>query len=108
MTSAHFIYIPMVLLVGMVIGFVLGGRAARDAMELARRQEEKRAAARAEREARRRGALGAVGSGTAGSRDMDVAGVGSDGAGATDPAETGSGTGAAGAGPGAGGVSRTG
>ena len=30
-TSAHFIYIPFVLLIGIVIGFILGGRAARKA-----------------------------------------------------------------------------
>lgn len=42
-TSAHFIYIPVVLLVGVVIGWVLGGRAARDAYlaELRRREERK-------------------------------------------------------------------
>ena len=41
MTSGHFIFIPAVLLVGLVIGWVLGSRAARDAyaMELKRREE---------------------------------------------------------------------
>lgn len=41
MTSAHFIFIPAVLLVGVVIGWVLGSRAARDAYaaELRRRDE---------------------------------------------------------------------
>ena len=41
MTSAHFIFIPAVLLVGIVIGWVLGSRAARDAyaVELRRRDE---------------------------------------------------------------------
>jgi len=48
-TSAHFIYIPFVLLIGIVVGFILGGRAARDA-EAAREQKEK---ARAERRAAR-------------------------------------------------------
>ena len=39
MTSAHFIFIPTVLFVGVCIGWVLGSRAARDAyaMELRRR-----------------------------------------------------------------------
>jgi len=39
MTSAHFIFIPTVLFVGICIGWVLGSRAARDAyaMELAKR-----------------------------------------------------------------------
>jgi hypothetical protein len=41
MTSAHFIFIPAVLLVGIIIGWVLGSRAAADAyaMELKRREE---------------------------------------------------------------------
>ncbi len=41
MSAAHFILIPAVLLIGMVIGWVLGGRAAADAyaMELKRREE---------------------------------------------------------------------
>lgn len=41
MTSAHFIFIPAVLLVGVVIGWILGSRAARDAFaaELKRREE---------------------------------------------------------------------
>lgn len=50
MTSSHFIFIPAVLLVGIVIGWVLGSRAARDAYaaELRRRDErEKRRAGQA-------------------------------------------------------------
>ena len=41
MTSAHFIFIPSVLLVGIVIGWILGGRAAKDAyaMELKKRED---------------------------------------------------------------------
>ena len=41
MTSAHLIFIPAVLLVGIVIGWVLGSRAAQDAFaaELRRRDE---------------------------------------------------------------------
>jgi hypothetical protein len=41
MTSAHFIFIPAVLLIGIVIGWILGGRAAQDAFaaELKRREE---------------------------------------------------------------------
>jgi hypothetical protein len=40
-TSGHFIFIPAVLLVGLVLGWILGSRAARDAyaMELKRREE---------------------------------------------------------------------
>lgn len=42
MTSAHFLYIPSALLVGVTIGWILGGRAARDAFaaELRRMQEK--------------------------------------------------------------------
>jgi hypothetical protein len=42
-TAGHFIFIPAVLLVGMVIGWILGSRAARDAYaaELRRREERK-------------------------------------------------------------------
>ncbi len=42
MTAGHFIFIPAVLLVGVVIGWILGSRAARDAyaMELKRREEK--------------------------------------------------------------------
>jgi hypothetical protein len=41
MTSAHFIFIPAVLIVGIVIGWILGARAAQDAFaaELKRREE---------------------------------------------------------------------
>jgi hypothetical protein len=43
MTSAHFIFIPGVLLVGIIIGWVLGSRAAADAFaaELKRREEKR-------------------------------------------------------------------
>jgi hypothetical protein len=42
-TAGHFIFIPAVMLVGMVIGWILGSRAARDAYaaELRRREERK-------------------------------------------------------------------
>ncbi len=45
MTAGHFIFIPSVLLIGMVIGWMLGSRAARDAFaaELKRREEKARA-----------------------------------------------------------------
>jgi hypothetical protein len=44
MTAAHFIFIPAVLLIGIVIGWVLGSRAAQDAYaaELKRREERSR------------------------------------------------------------------
>ena len=44
MTAAHFIFIPAVLLVGIVIGWILGSRVARDAYaaELKRREDRVR------------------------------------------------------------------
>jgi hypothetical protein len=44
MTAGHFIFIPGILLVGVVVGWVLGSRAARDAYaaELRRREEKNR------------------------------------------------------------------
>ena len=41
MTAGHFIFIPSVMLIGVIIGWVLGSRAARDAFatELKRRDE---------------------------------------------------------------------
>ena len=55
MTAGHFVFIPAVLLFGMVIGWILGSRAAADAYaaELRRREErEARAARRPEVEPR--------------------------------------------------------
>jgi len=43
MSSAHFIFIPAVLLVGIVIGWILGGRAAQDAFAAEIRRREERA-----------------------------------------------------------------
>jgi hypothetical protein len=44
MTAGHFIFIPSILLIGIVIGWVLGSRAARDAfMSEMRRRDEKAA-----------------------------------------------------------------
>jgi hypothetical protein len=44
MGAGHFIYIPAVLFIGVVIGWILGSRAARDAfaVELKRREERAR------------------------------------------------------------------
>jgi hypothetical protein len=44
MTAAHFIFIPAVLLVGIVIGWILGSRAAADAYAARlKREQQKRA-----------------------------------------------------------------
>jgi hypothetical protein len=44
MTAGHFIFIPAVLLIGVIVGWILGSRAARDAyaVELRRREERER------------------------------------------------------------------
>jgi hypothetical protein len=51
MTLAHFIYIPGVLIVGIVIGYVLGGRAAEGARNNVDEKDRRRAARRARRDA---------------------------------------------------------
>jgi hypothetical protein len=43
MTSAHLIFIPAVLLIGVVIGWVLGSRAAQDAYAAEFKRREERA-----------------------------------------------------------------
>lgn len=53
MTSDHVIFIPMVLFVGMFLGFILGARAARNAADLERRRDEERAVVKAAREQRK-------------------------------------------------------
>ena len=47
MTAGHFIFIPAVLLVGVVLGWILGSRAARDAYAAELRRREERAAKKA-------------------------------------------------------------
>lgn len=46
-TAAHFIYIPAMLMLGIVLGYVLGSRAARDALLAEQARKEARAARRA-------------------------------------------------------------
>ena len=55
MTAGHFIFIPSVLLIGVVIGWVLGSRAARDAFMADMRRREEREARRASKAERREG-----------------------------------------------------
>ena len=43
MSAGHFIFIPSVLLVGVVVGWILGSRAARDAYAAELRRREERA-----------------------------------------------------------------
>ena len=47
MTAGHFVFIPAVLLFGIVIGWILGSRAAADAYAAELRRREERAARRA-------------------------------------------------------------
>jgi hypothetical protein len=42
MTGAHFIYIPAILLLGVVIGWILGSRAAADAYAMQAKRERAR------------------------------------------------------------------
>ncbi|MCU1385523.1 MAG: hypothetical protein JWL71_4220 [Acidobacteria bacterium] len=44
MTAGHFIFIPSVMLIGVIIGWVLGSRAARDAFATELKRREERAA----------------------------------------------------------------
>ena len=50
-TSAHFIYIPAIFVIGIVLGFILGSKATRDAFALEQRKADERAARKAAREA---------------------------------------------------------
>jgi hypothetical protein len=62
-TAAHFIYIPMVVMAGIIIGFILGGRVARNAFDLELKREREREEARrvrAERKAAREAAKAAA------------------------------------------------
>ena len=50
MPAGHFVYIPAVLLLGLVIGWILGSRAAADAYGAELRRREERAARKRSRE----------------------------------------------------------
>lgn len=49
--SSHFIYIPIVLVLGVILGFILGAKATRDAIALEQRRQTDREARRAARAA---------------------------------------------------------
>jgi hypothetical protein len=51
--SSHFIYIPVIFVIGIVIGFLLGAKAARDEIALGQKKAAEREARMAERAARR-------------------------------------------------------
>lgn len=50
-TIAHIIYIPAILMVGVALGWVLGGRAMREALLAEQARKAARAARRADRDA---------------------------------------------------------
>ena len=52
-SSSHFIYIPIVFMIALVLGFVLGAKATRDAIALEQKKAAEREARRAERAAAR-------------------------------------------------------
>jgi hypothetical protein len=47
MSAAHFIFIPAVLVIGIVLGWILGSRAAQDAFAAELRRREERASRKA-------------------------------------------------------------
>jgi len=49
--SSHFIYIPVILVLGLVLGFILGAKATRDSLALEARRQQDREARRAARAA---------------------------------------------------------
>ena len=61
MTAGHFIFIPAVLLVGVVIGWILGSRAARDAYAVELQAARENGAGRLSGSARRAGQQVAAG-----------------------------------------------
>lgn len=50
-TTAHFIYIPAMLFLGLTLGFIWGSRATREAIRLQEKRLEDRARKRADRAA---------------------------------------------------------
>ncbi len=51
-TAGHILYIPLVLAIGVVLGFIFGGRAARDAIAFEQKKAEEREARKRERQER--------------------------------------------------------
>jgi hypothetical protein len=66
-TFGHIFFIPLCVMVGMLLGFVLGARAARNAMDAEKKRDAEREQARAARAARKAAAAG-------GSAKVDEAG----------------------------------
>ena len=51
--SSHFIYIPAIFVLGIVLGFIFGSRATREAYRLEQKAADERARRQAERAARK-------------------------------------------------------
>jgi hypothetical protein len=49
--SSHFIYIPVIFTLGIVLGFIFGSKATRDAIAFEQKKEQERQARKAAREA---------------------------------------------------------
>jgi hypothetical protein len=64
--SSHFIYIPVILILGLVLGFIWGSRTTREAFVLEQRRQEERARKKAERQAERQAEREAAAAGEAG------------------------------------------
>jgi hypothetical protein len=61
--SSHFIYIPLVLIIGTVLGFFVGTRVTQESHRLEAARTEERARKKAERAAERAAAKAAAGEG---------------------------------------------
>jgi hypothetical protein len=57
--SSHFIYIPVIFVIGIVLGFLLGAKATRDEIALSQKKAAEHEARMAERAARRAAAADA-------------------------------------------------
>jgi hypothetical protein len=49
--SSHFIYIPVIFVLGIVLGFIFGSKATRDALAFEEKKAQEREARKAKREA---------------------------------------------------------
>jgi hypothetical protein len=56
--SSHFIYIPLILVLGLVFGFIWGAKSTQEAFRLEARRTEELAKKKAERKAAREAAAG--------------------------------------------------
>ena len=72
MTTGHILFIPGMLIIGFMFGFVFGARAARDQANLEQKRAADREAARAERAAKRAAAGVGGGGGGGGEEKKDA------------------------------------